>query len=55
MPTIDEILKEFPPRTREKVKAVWEALPKPTCAVQIAGTQNYLRPTCPTLTYSRQI
>lgn len=27
--TIDEILKEFPPRTREKVKAAWEALPKP--------------------------
>jgi GTP-binding protein Era len=29
MPTIDDILKEFPPRTREKVKAAWEALPKP--------------------------
>ena len=29
MSTIDEILKEFPPRTREKVKAAWEALPKP--------------------------
>ena len=29
MPTIDEVLKEFPPRTREKVKAAWEALPKP--------------------------
>jgi GTP-binding protein Era len=29
MSTIDEILKEFPPRTREKVKAAWDALPKP--------------------------
>jgi predicted GTPase len=29
MSTIDEVLKEFPPRTREKVKAAWEALPKP--------------------------
>ena len=29
MPTIDEVLKEFPPSTREKVKAAWEALPKP--------------------------
>src|SRR5690606_25167647 len=29
MSTIDDILKEFPPRTREKVKAAWEALPKP--------------------------
>jgi small GTP-binding protein len=29
MSTIDEVLKEFPPRTREKVKAVWEALPTP--------------------------
>jgi len=29
MPTIDDILKEFSPRTREKVKAAWEALPKP--------------------------
>src|SRR5688500_15096184 len=28
MSTIDEILKECPPRTREKVKAAWEALPK---------------------------
>lgn len=28
MPTIDDILKEFPPRTREKVKTAWEALPK---------------------------
>lgn len=28
MSTIDEILKEFPPRTREKVKAAWEALPE---------------------------
>lgn len=29
MSTIDDILKEFPPRTREKIKAVWEGLPKP--------------------------
>lgn len=29
MPTIDEVLKEFPPRTQEKIKAAWEALPKP--------------------------
>ncbi len=29
MPTIDDILKEFPPRTREKIKTAWEALPKP--------------------------
>jgi len=29
MSTIDEILKEFPPRTREKIKAIWDALPKP--------------------------
>lgn len=28
MSTIDEVLKEFPPRTREKVKAAWEVLPK---------------------------
>ncbi len=28
MSTIDDILKEFPPRTRKKVKAAWEALPK---------------------------
>ena len=29
MSTIDEILKEFPPRTREKIKAIWDTLPKP--------------------------
>jgi len=29
MSTIDEVLSEFSPRTREKVKAAWEALPKP--------------------------
>lgn len=29
MSTIDDILKEFPPRTREKIKAAWEGLPKP--------------------------
>ena len=29
MSTIDEILKEFSPRTRKKVKAAWEALPEP--------------------------
>lgn len=29
MSTIDDILKEFPPRTRKKVKEAWEALPKP--------------------------
>jgi small GTP-binding protein len=29
MSAIDEVLKEFSPRTREKVKAVWEALPTP--------------------------
>jgi GTPase len=29
MSTFDEVLNEFPPRTREKVKAAWEALPKP--------------------------
>jgi GTPase len=28
MSSIDEILKEFPPRTREQLKAVWEALPE---------------------------
>ena len=28
MSTIDEVLKEFSPRTRKKVKAVWEALPE---------------------------
>jgi len=28
MSTLDDILKEFPPRTREKIKAAWEALPK---------------------------
>lgn len=29
MPTMDDILKEFPLRTREKVKASWDALPGP--------------------------
>lgn len=29
MSTIDDILKEFPPRTREKINAAWEGLPKP--------------------------
>lgn len=28
MSTIDDILEEFSPRTREKIKAIWDALPK---------------------------